>query len=94
MQNGPNESFWDGLGVEIGPCAIFPKNGHFIKNDPGVKKRHFGSSGYGVGISKVPTLLFCGGAWGGVPHRKVPKKVPEGGTRKGSQRVPGETFQT
>ena len=27
MQNGLNESFWDGLGVEIGPCADFdPKN--------------------------------------------------------------------
>ena len=23
MQNGIDESFWDGLGVEIGPCAIF-----------------------------------------------------------------------
>ena len=23
MQNGLNESFWDGLGVEIGPCANF-----------------------------------------------------------------------
>ena len=23
MQNGLNESFWDGLGVEIGPCAFF-----------------------------------------------------------------------
>ena len=27
MQNGLNESFWDGLGVEIGPCADFdPKS--------------------------------------------------------------------
>ena len=23
MQNGLNESFWDGLGVKIGPCANF-----------------------------------------------------------------------
>ena len=23
MQNGIDESFWDGLGVEIGPCANF-----------------------------------------------------------------------
>ena len=23
MQNAVNESFWDGLGVEIGPCANF-----------------------------------------------------------------------
>ena len=23
MQNGLNESFWDGLGVEIGACTIF-----------------------------------------------------------------------
>ena len=23
MQNGLNESFWDGLGVEIGACANF-----------------------------------------------------------------------
>ena len=25
MQNGLNESFWDGLGVEFGPCADFIK---------------------------------------------------------------------
>ena len=31
-------------------------------------------------VRRAPPLLFCGGAWGGVPHRKVPKKVPDGGT--------------
>ena len=25
MQNALNESFWDGLGVEIGPCANFKR---------------------------------------------------------------------
>ena len=32
-----------------------------------------------VRITKIPPA-FWGGAWGGVPHRKVPKKVPVGGT--------------
>ena len=31
MQNGLNESFWDGLGVEIGACAIFHKKWPFPK---------------------------------------------------------------
>ena len=31
MQNGINESFWDGLGVEIGPCAIFKEFPEFHK---------------------------------------------------------------
>ena len=32
MQNAVNESFWDGLGVEIGPCAIFKDFPEFQKN--------------------------------------------------------------
>ena len=32
MQNGIDESFWDGLGVEIGPCAIFKDFPEFQKN--------------------------------------------------------------
>ena len=31
MQNGLNESFWDGLGVEIGPCANFTDFPEFQK---------------------------------------------------------------
>ena len=30
MQNGLNESFWDGLGVEIGPCANFDTKTRFL----------------------------------------------------------------
>ena len=30
MQNGLNESFWDGLGVEIGPCAKFRAQNAFL----------------------------------------------------------------
>ena len=32
MQNGIDESFWDGLGVEIGACAIFNDFPEFQKN--------------------------------------------------------------
>ena len=30
MQNGLNESFWDGLGVEIGPCANSTQQRFFL----------------------------------------------------------------
>ena len=44
MQNGLNESFWDGLGVEIGACAKFrPKNAFF-----GDRKKLWGLDARGV----------------------------------------------
>ena len=36
--------------------------------------------GVGRRGSDITPAFFLGGAWGGVPHRKVPKEVPKGGT--------------
>ena len=70
MQNGINESFWDGLGVEIVPCANFEYFAGSAKNDgidPLGKWRpprlHI------VGIPGVNSELIY--VWGEIPALKM-----------------------
>ena len=59
MQKHIDESFWDGLGVEIGPCAIF--DNFAVLPDP-VK---FAAAG-----KNMPDLMLGDGhqAWAEVPR--------------------------
>ena len=59
MQNAVNESFWDGHGVEIGPCAIFPKSDTFQDLD---FFQASGRSRYGHGANKEPPLTSSRGS--------------------------------
>ena len=66
MQNAVNESFWDGLGVEIGPCAIFPKNVTF--QDPDFFSRFWEGLGcdFDDNLDSEPSerpCEFVGGIW-------------------------------
>ena len=62
MQNGLNESFWDGLGVEIGPCANFDPKTFFS----GVAKQMAGlilwESIESENIFSVPGFFFFPGS--------------------------------